>query len=88
MALDYDRELFDSFRAKAITDPSQLERGKTYYSNTYPDKFTLFELSQDDLGWWMHDEGTGKWSCHDRNIGSSYNPWLLFENEEDAKACQ
>jgi hypothetical protein len=88
MALNYDEELFQSFRAKAITSLDQLEIGKTYYSNTYPRSFTLKEFFKDDLDTWLVTEDGGKSSSSDRNIGTSYNPWLIFENEEDANACR
>jgi len=27
-------------------------------------------------------------SLSDHNIGNSYNPWLVFENEKDALECR
>lgn len=36
---------------------------------------------------WIEAENGRIFSLHDSNIGASYNPWLVFENENAAKAC-
>jgi hypothetical protein len=100
----YDRELFESFRAKAVTKPEQLVPGRTYYSNLF-DPFVLKEVvdyktlcesrgeNSSDLGGlentlWMIKENGKDDSLSDNNIGQSYNPWLIFENEQDARECR
>lgn len=41
----------------------------------------------DNLKWMIFADGSYD-SLHDNNIGTSYNPWLIFDDEETAKACR
>lgn len=108
MSLIYDENIFRFFRGKAITDVAQLEIGKEYYTNNYPEKFKLLEiismkeayrrsgLLDNDLNDTepralsvMDNRGNINTKyLHDSNIGDSYNPWLIFSDEETAKDCQ
>lgn len=36
---------------------------------------------------WFVDENGRTYSCRDRNIGVSYNPWMIFNNESIARAA-
>ena len=63
MALYYDNEVFEKYHALAISNPSQFVEGKTYYSNSYPEKFTFRGLQTnaehyDSVGLvWKHAGG-------------------------------
>lgn len=50
------------------------------------------EETANDIGWYVYQEHTHQarriGSLMDRNIGAHYNPWLIFANEEDSKACR
>lgn len=102
----YDREVFEKFRAIAVTDANQIEVGKTYYSNCRRGPITVLKILTDKESrirkelpvdettddekprWILH--GVDTWdteSLWDNNIGASYNPWLLFEREEDMLRC-
>lgn len=101
-------ETLNKFRALAIKSVDQIEVGKTYYSNAYPESFTVTAiLSKNDYyrlrdmsnhvkdedipnRWLEYDNswgGKSYLSVRDRNIGASYNPWLIFDNENLAKAA-
>lgn len=41
MACVYNEEIFQKFRELAVTDPSKIEVGKTYFSNSWPERFTV-----------------------------------------------
>lgn len=43
--------------------------------------------TSDNLKWMIYDDGSYE-SLSDNNIGTSYNPWLIFDTEETAKACR
>lgn len=104
MPLKYDPELFQSFRERAITKVEDLEIGKTYWSNWFNGplileglmtdeefrqfmNFTYSEVSDSTPKWMKFTNGeTG--SLNDHNIGNSYNPWLIFDNEETATECR
>jgi hypothetical protein len=115
MALSYNVEVLEKFKALAIQHPGQLVPGKTFYSNGYPAEFTVtrllteaehdvaFGLSESsrvrsadtiELRWFgymvdgfngeKHESYVSMW---DRNIGQSYNPWLIFADKETLEAC-
>jgi len=105
--MQYDEELFQEFRAKAITNIAELEVGETYYSNSHPREFKVLGLlteqqlhkkkkwknrKADDntvLKWIVTGRGAyDHYSLRDRNIGASYNPWLVFKEEADALDCR
>lgn len=109
MALRYDTNIFNKFRDLAITDASQLHVGQTYYTNSYPDQFTVIRLETDkrhragrglsvsssdddtELRWVVVEDGIGStrsMSLYDHNVGSSYNPWLIFDNCKLAQLCR
>ena len=44
MSLSYDQSIFDKYRALAITEISDLEVGKTYYSNSLSNEFSVYEI--------------------------------------------
>lgn len=101
--MNYDHRIFEASRALAITDASKLVIGNRYYSNdTGSDGFILTALltnseyyrtremtweseGGDELGWLMHDRGHK--ALEDSNIGASYNPWLIFDNQNLNQAC-
>lgn len=106
MGLSYDENIFAVFKALSIKEESEIEIGRTYYTNSYPASFTVigFETRaendirhgfpkreyENDKNEWMVT-GPNEWntkSMSDLNIGASYNPWLMFANEEDAIRCR
>ena len=95
MACIFDRIVFETFRKKAVTDRSKLVIGKTYYTNlgmSRPAKFVVERVEsevweKDNRVWWILDREGYKHFLRDHNIGASYNPWLIFDNEEVAKEC-
>jgi hypothetical protein len=101
MALEYDREIFAEFRAKAVTDIDGFVVGKTYYCNSYPSEFVFKRLLQKKESYARHGlvneecelfsfltEDGSDFSLTDRNIGASYNPWLIFDNPAVAQECR
>lgn len=107
MTLIYDRDVFQKFRALAVTEVSQLVPGKTYYSN-YQSPFTfvrvltqkefhslpgpfnclLSDTDDDVKPKWILAADESTHSLSDNNIGTSYNPWLIFEDRETAERCE
>jgi len=90
MTLYYDTKIFNKFKKLAIGEETQLKIGEVYYTNSYPEKFVLNEIfhhdgDKDKLI--ITDSGDTLF-LKDNNIGASYNPWLIFEKEEDSKACK
>lgn len=112
MSLSYNQEIFQKFRNMAITELEKIERGKTYFSNTYPYSFTVVDIVNDaglDLiqgrkgchaysgsdnfapKWIIYDCEKGNrsyMSLSDHNVGMSYNPWLIFDDEVTAENCR
>jgi len=104
MTLIFDKELFNNFRKIAITDAAELSVGQTYYSNGHSKGFTVSSIMSNatfekyhgreylgsnpgDAGW-IIAEGGREISLKDSNIGASYNPWLIFSDEQTAKWCK
>jgi hypothetical protein len=100
MACIFDKEIFNQFRAKAITDLSQLEIGKNYWSNwsgpvgvltaiVSDAKLHPHRKDQSDDPKWMifNNDWSSYMSLSDNNIGTSYNPWMIFDNKETYKEC-
>ena len=83
----YDTDMFSSFREKAITKISDIEVGKKYFSNCYPDVFVVNEIGKNDIGHFIVTEKNTMVFLGDRNVGESYNPWLIFDNIEIAAEC-
>lgn len=116
MALSYNVDVFEKFKALAIQHPGQLVPGKTYFGNGYPVEFVVTRLLTDaehelvffgkqmsedadnvELAWFGYNTESlvidGKLmesfgSMKDRNVGASYNPWLIFTDKETAEACE
>jgi hypothetical protein len=107
MATIYNQETFQKFRALAVTKIEDIEFGKTYYTNTWPESFVAFGLltsrehyenvgleythsNGDKIAWIVTDptDPNSAQSLADLNVTASYNPWLIFANEEDAIACR
>lgn len=89
MTCIYNEEIFNKFRALAIQSEDQFVVGKTYYTNDGQDPFVCLAIRENNIGKYIVT-GTGfhdTMYLNDQNIGSHYNPWLIFENEEDAKRC-
>ena len=101
----YDNDLFYAFRQLAITSKKNLVIGETYYSNSYPEQFTIKKLltnkerykivgldyeesDKDKINWIVTKEDGYIMNLSDNNIGESYNPWLIFKEEEIAKICK
>ena len=88
--LFYDEKVFQSFRSRAITKATDLVVGKEYFSNIWPDRFVIKEITTDDT---LHfpcvitTEGREVF-LGDMNVGESYNPWMIFDNEATAKECE
>lgn len=104
MTTAFDKNVFNKFRALAITDVSDLEIGRSYYTNSFPQKFVLKELVTNSEAYerlnlpytksnaneiaWIINDTNIRMSLMDNNIGASYNPWLIFASEEVAEACR
>ena len=103
MTMIYDEEIFQKYRALAITDINDLVIGERYYTNDGYD-FTLLELISDKelyrrenfddwfdrsdyLNWIVPDKGY-PFSLKDHNVGASYNPWLVFDTKETCDQCK
>lgn len=91
----YDQDYVAAFRKLAVTDT--LIVGETYYSNSYPEQFTVKRLLTNTehykkcgLVWthqngdeigWFEIENGRSYSLRDCNINASYNPWLIFKTQ-------
>jgi hypothetical protein len=40
----------------------------------------------DEIGWILTEDGNS-FSLHDKNVGASYNPWLIFDTEQKMLDC-
>ena len=103
MACIYDKDLFAFYRRYAITDASDLVLGRPYWSNWFDGPRVLQAVvTENGLAEWRGmsyadlESVTPRWmiftdgtyvSLYDHNIGRSYNPWLIFDNEEIAAKC-
>lgn len=112
MALSFNVDVFAKFKALAISKPEQIEIGTTYYSNGYPEMFTVVRIltdaeydavvgitsrtSTDPAPRWIEYQSYNRFdgkpylsyiSLLDRNIGASYNPWLIFAQPWDRADC-
>ncbi len=75
MALEYDKDLFELvFRPLAITEVSQLEVGKTYWSNIWEGPKVLWKVLSDR----EFDAHRGFISSHEDEGRASH--WLIFED--------
>jgi hypothetical protein len=39
-----------------------------------------------EIGWILTEDGN-TFSLHDKNVGASYNPWLIFDTEQKMMDC-
>lgn len=106
MALNYDRDVFEKYKALSVQNASEIEVGMTLFSNSYPEEFTVlsietqkqhdirheFELKEnykDGPAWLGYGENKfDQVSLSDRNVTSSYNPWMLFKDKETMITCR
>jgi hypothetical protein len=90
--MQYNESIFQKYRALAITEQKDLVIGRTYYTNSWIKQFTLRGFTEvGGTPWFLHSENIGdeeqQNSLHDKNIGASYNPWLVFADEATRDAC-
>jgi hypothetical protein len=92
--MNYDRNIFDKYRALAVTTRNDIVIGETYYSTYREAPFIAIALCQDEYNNTdkiLTDQGDLFGPiyefCSDNNIGASYNPWLIFNNKEDYDNC-
>jgi hypothetical protein len=90
--MQYNESIFQKYRARAITEQKDLVIGRTYYTTAWIKQFTLRGFTEvGGTPWYLHSENIGdeeqQNSLHDRNIGASYNPWLVFADEATRDAC-
>lgn len=101
--MKYDRKIYKKWREHAITKFEDIQIGKEYFTNTDPESFVITDIVttskvwpaiSDDDGeeprWVVYQTrgGDGFFSLFDYNVGASYNPWLIFDNEDDAITCR
>jgi len=84
-------DVFENFRSVAITDPTKLEVGKTYYSNMYPEVFTIEELQTEnehnkDRGLALKEEDSDepRWIKYDHRNG--YGPSYISTRDRNMGA--
>ena len=93
MSCIYDEKKFQEFRKLAVTDPSKLVPGKVYYTNRTPKAFVFRGFKPHSKNWaWIMPITNDHYSDNDlslfdRNCGRSYNPWMIFEDEEVRDRC-
>lgn len=84
MTVIYDANWFDMFRKVAVTQLSNIEVGKTYYTNSFPDVFTVEKLLTNSESYsmaglvydgndgddvaWVLTTDGGRWSLRDLNV--------------------
>ncbi len=78
MTVLYDKEMFKKFHALAVTKVEDLEIGKTYYSNTYPEEFVLKRIMTKEDVYIASGLDTNKLSQSDRENLT----WILTETQE------
>lgn len=101
MTCIYDKEVFDELRKKAITEKSDFVIGETYYTNVYVSGSYKSECKHSFVFKGALDERSFATNYYDEdaqfkhveyfrdsNVGGSYNPWLIFDNEDDLIECQ